>query len=159
MILCLSPFFFSFLFCLLSFSNSRTLTEPLDHPRLSQALERFRMAVTNYTPEAELQAAHTALDGALREVEIEELVTSILGRHMSPMADTSLAAASRAFEEALHKHMQEVVSGLYCGSYAPASDLDTLRNEGITHIVCCIPVEPHFPDEFEVRNFCPGGVL
>lgn len=44
--------------------------------------------------------------------------------------------------------MDQIVSGLYCGSYHPAADKAILLGAGITHIVCCINVAPRFPNDF-----------
>ncbi|CAD2221521.1 slingshot [Angomonas deanei] len=44
--------------------------------------------------------------------------------------------------------MQEIIPGLYCGSYHPAADKATLEAAGITHILCCIGTSPRFPDSF-----------
>lgn len=43
---------------------------------------------------------------------------------------------------------QEIVPGLWCGSYHTATKLDTLRRLGITHVCCCIGTTPSFPSNF-----------
>lgn len=44
--------------------------------------------------------------------------------------------------------MNEIIPGLFCGSYHPAADKELLQKHNVTHIVCCINVAPRFPTDF-----------
>lgn len=44
--------------------------------------------------------------------------------------------------------MQEIVPGLWCGSWRPSRSKALLKHYGITHICCCIGTEPPYPADF-----------
>lgn len=45
--------------------------------------------------------------------------------------------------------MQQIMPGLWCGSYHPAANHSLLTECGITHICVCIGTAPRFPSDFE----------
>eukprot|EP00796_Vickermania_ingenoplastis_P001933 gene1933-1172_t len=58
-------------------------------------------------------------------------------------------AGTLAAYEAGRTSMQEIVDGLWCGSYHPATNYSFLKEMNITHICICMGTAPRFPGEFE----------
>jgi hypothetical protein len=127
---------------------------------LAQALEQYRVAVTNKVTavpqhavsQAEAGAAREALEAALEEQGILDTAKARAvptSGETGPGQVTSSAASSLGMGD-YYTNMQRVVPGLYIGSYHPATNLAQLDAEGITHICCCISSPARFPDKHKV---------
>ncbi|EPY24572.1 dual specificity protein phosphatase [Strigomonas culicis] len=111
-------------------------------------LEAFRMAATNLPVDA-------AAVAATRERLLEALLASY-GPHAAALSELFARAAAGALrqQEAVSlsgsgmQSMQEVLPGLYCGSYHPAAQREQLDGARITHILCCIGTAPRFPGDY-----------
>ncbi|EGD73527.1 hypothetical protein PTSG_05231 [Salpingoeca rosetta] len=106
-----------------------------------QAFTRFRMAVTNDTTDEEVETARAALQHALERLDLPHISTDV-----QPTPD--IARPSNLDDFSGFTEMQLVVPGLYIGSFHPASNKDVLEAQGITHVCCCVGVDPYFPDDF-----------
>lgn len=61
---------------------------------------------------------------------------------------TPFSARSRLSSPSLEQcSMQEIIDGLWCGSYHPATQLDLLQRCRISHILVCIGTVPRFPEQ------------
>ena len=128
-------------------------------PPLRDALEKYRVAVTNKkaTREGECASSRRALEAALQEHRLLETVkaraTPAAGEATGQAQDKGDARSARTGRLGMgdyYTRMQRVVPGLYIGSYHPATDLEQLDGEGITHICCCIATPARFPGKHKV---------
>ncbi|KAH8616540.1 Dual specificity phosphatase catalytic domain [Trypanosoma vivax] len=120
---------------------------------VAEALEDLRMAVTNLPVHMDvITGARTALHAVLLETYPQHAgaVNALCGSS-SFHACCTTTLPLRGFMRRrvyLYQSMQQIVPGLFVGSYHPASDRELLLQHGITHIVCCIDVPPRFPKDF-----------
>lgn len=134
-------------------------------------LEAFRMVVTSPPIDAEeLQRIRDTLLEVLLQVYLREGDDGKAGAPLeriydlinsqpseSPQEDT-IEDSNRSMDTAVElryasidrlQTMQEIIPGLWCGSYLPANDKDFLLHHGITHICCCVDVTRFkFPETF-----------
>ncbi|KAG5501570.1 hypothetical protein JKF63_03400 [Porcisia hertigi] len=146
--------------------NNRVVTPPV----LREPLETFRMMATNLPIDREgLDAARKTVCHLLRDLcdalgdpAIKKELEGVLlmgkseplrtandggGQRSSAVEGGDLRAPiSFAFTDL--NRMQEIVPGLWCGSYHPAADRDLMRSHGVTHVCCCIGTQPRFPGDF-----------
>ena len=93
------------------------------------------MAITNLsTPAEERKAARAKLDSLVKTLGLEKRLAAMIGERST--------ATTRPNE------MQEVIPGVFISNYIPASRKDLLHTKKVTHVCCCIGVEPRFPDDF-----------
>ncbi|ORC87153.1 dual specificity protein phosphatase [Trypanosoma theileri] len=128
-------------------------SKPLAIPEeVAMPLEKFRMAVTNLPIQKEaVCATREALHTALLQVyshkasEVDELCSkdSFVGGPKPENMPTFMLTGVYTMQG-----MQEIVPGLFVGSYHPATDKALLTRHHITHILCCIGTQPRFPGEF-----------
>ncbi|AIN99600.1 dual specificity protein phosphatase, putative [Leishmania panamensis] len=140
-------------------------------PVLREPLEEFRMMATNLPIDQEgLHAARKIVCELLEElcdeladpVITKELQQKVLltGERKTPGSSSSSGAPGSSAVECgaicsssnfgihtLHQ-MHEIVPGLWCSSYHPATDLNLMQRHGITHVCCCIDTQPRFPKDF-----------
>ncbi|KAH8617312.1 Dual specificity phosphatase catalytic domain [Trypanosoma vivax] len=120
---------------------------------VAEALEDLRMAVTNVPVHMDvITGARTALHAVLLETYPQHAgaVNALCGSSSFHACRTTTLPL-RGFMRRrvyLYQSMQQIVPGLFVGSYHPASDRELLLQHGITHIVCCIDVPPRFPKDF-----------
>ncbi|KAG5475454.1 hypothetical protein LSCM1_03574 [Leishmania martiniquensis] len=140
-------------------------------PILREPLEAFRMMATNLPIDQEgLAEARKVVCELLEELcselgdpavtkELRQMVlltdesgpagsSSSSGALGSAVAECGGARGSSSFGIDCLSQMQEVVPGLWCGSYHPASDRALMQRHGITHVCCCIGTQPRFPGNF-----------
>ncbi|RNF01591.1 dual specificity protein phosphatase [Trypanosoma rangeli] len=125
---------------------------------VEKPLETFRMAVTNFPLQMEaVHAARETLYEALRDAypasqaEVDRLChcATFVARAATKNVPHFLLQDVYALQA-----MHEVVPGLYVGSYHPASDKALLHRQNVTHVLCCIDVQPRFPTEFTYLTVC-----
>ena len=127
--------------------------------RLHDALERYRQAVTNLPFQRDKEKE--------RRSEIIEMLLSLRAPDQATSALQGLLEfnpderADRLAAKATHTpsyldkscyvqtQMQRVTPGVFIGSFHPASDRTALRSAGVTHVCCCIGVQPRFPSDFQ----------
>ncbi|CAC9500623.1 putative dual specificity protein phosphatase [Leishmania infantum JPCM5] len=148
--------------------NNRIPTPPV----LREPLEEFRMMATNLPIDQEgLEAArktvcelleglcHKLADPAItKELRQKVLLTDgseLLGNSSSSSGALGISAVECGAIRSLSSfgidslnQMQEIVPGLWCGSYHPAIDRELMKRHGITHVCCCIGTPPSFPGDF-----------
>ncbi|KAG5475717.1 hypothetical protein LSCM4_04301 [Leishmania orientalis] len=138
---------------------------------LQEPLETFRMKATNLPIDQEgLAEARKAVCALLEELcdelgdpaitkELRQKVlltdesgtlrsSSISGALGSAVAKCGAVRSTSSFGIDCLNQMQEIVPGLWCGSYHPAADRELMQRHGITHVCCCIGTMPRFPGEF-----------
>ncbi|KAK7197756.1 dual specificity protein phosphatase [Novymonas esmeraldas] len=139
-------------------------------PSLREPLEAFRMMATNLPIDQEgLDTSRAVLCELLEEL-CEELADPdiIAELHEKVLPSGEGAPAEESGDEGLGSsavecgvirrpsgfgvdglsQMQEVIPGLWCGSYHPATDRELMQRHGITHVCCCIGTQPRFPGDF-----------
>ncbi|KAH9588892.1 Dual specificity phosphatase [Trypanosoma melophagium] len=127
--------------------------KPLIIPdEIALPLEEFRMAVTNLPVQKEaVCSTRNALYNALlhfypnKSHEVDALCNkdSSLGDPNSGSVPTFMLTGVYTMQG-----MQEIVPGLFVGSYHPATNKEMLTRHRITHILCCIGTQPRFPNDF-----------
>lgn len=127
-------------------------------PSLTNALAAYRMAATNLPIDtaavdrtreamlAALRAAYADEEELLKQIELMEAQYTE-ARAKGGNEVKAPQRAIMAFGEDMQS-MQEIIPGLYCGSYHPAGDKELLHRHGITHILCCIGTAARFPADF-----------
>jgi protein-tyrosine phosphatase len=101
-------------------------------------LDGFRVAATDVDAQAsDVQAARAALEGMLQR-------HGLLDKAHALLSNREKFDELRSFNE-----MQMVVPGVYIGNYLPATNAAILKDKEITHICCCIDVQPRFPADFQ----------
>ncbi|AAQ15945.1 dual specificity protein phosphatase, putative [Trypanosoma brucei gambiense DAL972] len=120
---------------------------------VDQALERYRMAVTNVPVQLDLvESTRSDLRNVMleayadRAAEVNALWECGTKIPLSPGAEQPLFLQGNMYQV---QSMHEVVPGLFIGSYHPASNKILLQQRGVTHILCCIDVLPRFPNDFK----------
>lgn len=127
-------------------SSSSPCTE-----ELRGVLDAFRMACTNLPIQpARVAAAREALDSVLSaRGDLLSRTAVVHATHLqSRAAQTAPRAAYLAKSCYVQQEMQCVLPGIYIGSYHPAANKEILRKSKITHVCCCIGVQPRFPGDF-----------
>ncbi|EPY31090.1 dual specificity phosphatase 12 [Angomonas deanei] len=92
------------------------------------------------TQRQQLKTVLLAHYGEKKKTEVEQLFEENNGTNNHETKNKNSSTGMQS--------MQEIIPGLYCGSYHPAADKATLEAAGITHILCCIGTSPRFPDSF-----------
>jgi hypothetical protein len=123
--------------------------------KLHDALDAFRMASTNVSTSSEvLRTTRAHLMECLAESGFLEKTFQLFNARME-----TLKAEEEARKQSSGKllfqtkncyvqtKMQEVVRGLFIGSWHPASDAELLKTAGVTHLCCCINVKPRLADK------------
>ncbi|GET89875.1 dual specificity protein phosphatase, putative [Leishmania tarentolae] len=134
-------------------------------PVLQEPLETFRMMATNLPIDQEgLQTARKTVcelleglcDGLADPAITKELrqkvlladEREILGNSSSSSDALRSSGVERSVGLDCLNQMQEIVPGLWCGSYHPAANRELMKRHGITHVCCCIGTQPNFPGDF-----------
>lgn len=149
--------------------NDRVPTPPV----LREPLEEFRMMATNLPIDQEgLEVArktvcelleglcHKLADPAItKELRQKVLLTDeneLLGNSSNRSGALGSSAVACGAIRSLGSfgvdslnQMQEIVPGLWCGSYHPGTDRELMKRHGITHVCCCIGTPPSFPGDFK----------
>jgi hypothetical protein len=121
--------------------------------QLSELLTAFRMACTNVPIDSTLlNDTQAALDAQLlREFgpEVLDSISAKLNKTQSQRSEIEKLPLYKQQGMYQKEMMQCIVPGLYVGSYHPAADREVLDREKITHILCCIDVQPRFPQNYK----------
>ena len=114
-----------------------------------EALEAFRMAATNLPRDDKLiKRTHDRLvEHVIPEVRGLERFLNLNAAAEAERRDKLSRPVSDPFDASQMDKMHLVSHGLYVGSYHPACELDTLRAHNVTHVLCCIEMEPKFPTD------------
>jgi hypothetical protein len=123
---------------------------PINDENLEASRLRVRAALEELCAELDDAAVTKALEDDVYAHTDDELVESDASRYwegrqaitFGPQFSGNKTRISNSNE------MQQIVPGLWCGSWRPASKLQVLKSCGITHILCCIESRPHFPSDF-----------
>ena len=117
------------------------------------------MASLPYLPSARLEefralaTSASLLDQKRVERSRSEVLEALSKVGQRDSVARRLAAFSPGTQDRSFTSMQEILPGLFIGSYHPASNKQVLRSHNITHVCCCIGVPPPFPGDFQYHVF------
>ncbi|CEL96944.1 unnamed protein product [Vitrella brassicaformis CCMP3155] len=109
---------------------------------IKSVLDEYRMAVTNVSKHSDADAWEAHKSSLRDKVLLDLQGKGLIHRFQEEMKIVQEGRAD-------FNRMQQVVPGLWLGSFHPANDRYQLRTQGITHICCCVNLPPRFPSDFE----------
>lgn len=106
---------------------------------------------------AEIEPSSGSLQPSLRvpcPVCNRNFDSAVLPRHQAICEKNAAKAKRPVFEPlASRRLMDEVAPNLFVGSVAAAADAAYLKTHGVTHVCCCISMDPRHPLEFSYHSF------
>lgn len=123
--------------------------------KLNDALEAFRMAATNLSTSPELlKTTRLHLMECLSDSGFLDKTFTLFNARMDQLKaeeDARKQSSGKFIFQTkscyVQTKMQEVVRGLFIGSWHPSNDPELLKSAGVTHLCCCINVKPRLEDK------------
>ncbi|KPI89912.1 putative Dual specificity protein phosphatase [Leptomonas seymouri] len=124
-------------------------TPPISHEGLAAARQRVQAILEELCSELGDAAVSKALRDDVFAHREDEIMESDSTNYIKDTRTTNFGPQYMAKARVSNSsEMQEVVPGLWCGSWRQANSLEVLTHYGITHVCCCIDTQPRFPDQF-----------
>jgi hypothetical protein len=114
---------------------------------LREALEAFRVLAIAATPVVDFPAVAAARDRVERSMVDAGYGGELTAALQSWRAKADAMSVERA-KQYVHQDVAEVVPRVFVGNMYAAIDRAALLARGVTHVCCCVPEEPRFPDDF-----------
>ncbi|KPA84225.1 putative dual specificity protein phosphatase [Leptomonas pyrrhocoris] len=125
-------------------------TSPIDQNGLAMARQRVQSLLEELCNELKDADATTALCSDVFAHTEDDMVESDSTTFMHSTTTTTFGPKQNVAKTNVSNsnEMQQIVPGLWCGSWHQASNLALLEHYGITHVCCCIDTKPFFPTNF-----------